>query len=150
MKLLKNPLFPSLLTDRWMPEFFDNERFFDSDWMKSITVPSVNIRETEKEFFVELAAPGLNKKDFKIAVENGMLTVYAGPGISRVRLLQVYDRWGSLVFENRNFAPNDPSAGWDGSLGAQPFSSGVFVWYAELEGVDGRVLIFNGDVTVTR
>lgn len=77
MKLLKNPLFPSLLTDRWMPEFFDNERFFDSDWMKSITVPSVNIRETEKEFFVELAAPGLNKKDFKIAVENGMLTISA-------------------------------------------------------------------------
>ncbi len=77
MKLLKNPLFPSLLTDRWIPEFFDNERFFDSDWMKSITVPSVNIRETEKEFFVELAAPGLSKKDFKISLENGMLTISA-------------------------------------------------------------------------
>lgn len=77
MKLLKNPLFPSLLTDRWIPEFFDNERFFDSDWMKSITVPSVNIRETEKEFFVELAAPGLTKKDFKISLENGMLTISA-------------------------------------------------------------------------
>lgn len=77
MKLLKNPLFPSMLTDRWIPDFFENERFFDSDWMKSITVPSVNIRETEKEFFVELAAPGLNKKDFKIAIENGMLTISA-------------------------------------------------------------------------
>jgi HSP20 family protein len=77
MKLLKNPLFPSLLTDRWIPDFFENEKFFDSDWMKSLTVPSVNIRETEKEFFVELAAPGLNKKDFKIAIENGMLTISA-------------------------------------------------------------------------
>ena len=77
MKLLKNPLFPSLLTDRWIPDFFENEKFFDSDWMKSITVPSVNIRETDKEFFVELAAPGLNKKDFKIAIENGMLTISA-------------------------------------------------------------------------
>ncbi|MBL7847369.1 MAG: Hsp20/alpha crystallin family protein [Cyclobacteriaceae bacterium] len=77
MKLLKNPLFPSLLTDRWIPEFFENEKFFDSDWMKNVTVPSVNIRETEKEFFVEMAAPGLNKKDFKIAVENGMLTISA-------------------------------------------------------------------------
>ena len=84
------------------------------------------------------------------SLENGALTVYAGPGISRVRLLQVYDRWGSLVFENRNFAPNDPAAGWNGNMGGQPFSPGVFVWYAELEGVDGRVLIFNGDVTVTR
>ena len=77
MKLLKNPLFPSLLTDRWIPDFFENEKFFDSDWMKSVTVPSVNIRETEKEFLVELAAPGLDKKDFKIAIENGMLTISA-------------------------------------------------------------------------
>lgn len=77
MKLLKNPLFPSLLTDRWIPDFFENERFFDSDWLKNVTVPSVNIRETEKEFFVELAAPGLNKKDFKIGIENGMLTISA-------------------------------------------------------------------------
>lgn len=77
MKLLKSPLFPSLLTDRWIPDFFENERFFDSDWMKAFTVPSVNIRETEKEFFVELAAPGLSKKDFKVAIENGMLTISA-------------------------------------------------------------------------
>ena len=76
--------------------------------------------------------------------------MYAGPGIERINLLRVFDRWGSLVFEKRNFAPNDPAAGWDGSLGSQPFRPGVFVWYAELEGKDGRVLIFNGDVTVTR
>ena len=76
MKMLKNnSLFPSLLTDRWIPEFFENEKFFDSDWMKSVTVPSVNIRETEKEFFVELAAPGLTKKDFFVALENGLLTI---------------------------------------------------------------------------
>jgi HSP20 family protein len=77
MKLLKNPLFPSLLTDRWIPNFFENEPFFDSDWMKNVTVPSVNIRETDKEFFVELAAPGLNKKDFTVGIENGMLTISA-------------------------------------------------------------------------
>lgn len=83
MKLLKNPLFPSLLSDRFLPEFFENERFFDSDWMKSMTVPSVNIRETEKEFFVELAVPGLSKKDFKISVENGMLTISAEKKIEK-------------------------------------------------------------------
>lgn len=77
MKLLKNPLFPSLLTDRWIPDFFEGERFFDSDWMKAVTVPAVNIREAEKEFFIEVAAPGLSKKDFKIAIENGMLTISA-------------------------------------------------------------------------
>jgi hypothetical protein len=84
------------------------------------------------------------------APANGVFTLYTGPGIERVKLLRVYDRWGSLVFENRDFAPNDPAAGWDGRLKSQAFSPGVFVWYAELEGKDGRVLQFSGDVTVVR
>jgi len=92
MKLLKNPFFPSVLTDRWIPEFFENERFFDSDWMKSITVPSVNIHETDKEFFVELAAPGLTKKDFKVSIENGMLTISAEKKLEKEEKDKAYTR----------------------------------------------------------
>ena len=93
MKMLKNSsLFPSLLTDRWIPEFFENERFFDSDWMKSVTVPSVNIRETEKEFFVELAAPGLTKKDFTIALENGLLTISAEKKVEKEEIEKNFTR----------------------------------------------------------
>jgi len=35
----------------------------------------VNIRETEKEFLLDVVAPGLNKEDFKISLENNLLTV---------------------------------------------------------------------------
>lgn len=38
-------------------------------------VPSVNVRENSKAFIVELAAPGLNKKDFNIEVNNNVLTI---------------------------------------------------------------------------
>jgi HSP20 family protein len=38
-------------------------------------IPAVNVREKEKEFEIELAAPGLKKSDFKITVENGILTI---------------------------------------------------------------------------
>lgn len=75
MKLLKNPMFPSFLSERWIPDFFESERFFDSDWVKGASMPSVNIREGEKEFIIEMAAPGLTKKDFKISVENRILTI---------------------------------------------------------------------------
>jgi HSP20 family protein len=37
----------------------------------------VNIRETEKEYVLELVAPGLNKEDFSVKVENSLLTISA-------------------------------------------------------------------------
>ena len=80
MKLIKKTNFPSLLNERWMTDFFENDRFFDSDLMKRMAVPpvpAVNILETEKEFVIELAAPGLTKKDFNLEVENGVLTISA-------------------------------------------------------------------------
>ncbi len=40
-------------------------------------MPAVNIRETDKTYEVELAAPGYGKKDFKIEIDNGLLTVSA-------------------------------------------------------------------------
>jgi HSP20 family protein len=78
MTLLKKSNFPSLLNERWMTDFFENGRFFDSDWMKMNAlppVPAVNVIEAEKEFVIELAAPGLTKKDFNLEVENGVLTI---------------------------------------------------------------------------
>jgi HSP20 family protein len=41
----------------------------------SVQAPSVNIIENNKEFKVELAAPGLSKKDFKIEIENRVLSI---------------------------------------------------------------------------
>jgi HSP20 family protein len=39
------------------------------------TLPPVNIWETEKSFTIELMAPGLEKKDFDIQVDNALLTI---------------------------------------------------------------------------
>jgi len=59
-----------------LSDFFDNDRFFDSDLTKR-SVPSVNILEKDKAFEIELAAPGLEKEDFKVTVDNGVLTISA-------------------------------------------------------------------------
>lgn len=63
-------LFPSLM-----------EELFRPDWMggiqngNSMTVPPVNIRETDTTYEVELSAPGKQKEDFNIEVDNGLLTI---------------------------------------------------------------------------
>jgi len=41
------------------------------------TLPAVNIRETEKSYEVEMAAPGMKKEDFKIELDNNVLTIYS-------------------------------------------------------------------------
>lgn len=56
-------------------DFFDDDRFFSSPWLRGQHMPAVNVKETDKSYEVELAAPGFNKKDINIAVDNGLLTV---------------------------------------------------------------------------
>ncbi|WP_236675942.1 Hsp20/alpha crystallin family protein [Chryseolinea lacunae] len=75
MSLIKRSTWPLLGNGSWLSDFFDTEKFFDSDWMKNFSIPAVNVRETDKSFDVEVAAPGLSKKDFKITSENGLLTI---------------------------------------------------------------------------
>jgi HSP20 family protein len=58
------------------------ERFFGRDISDFVgdftgTVPSVNIQETKNEVKLDVAAPGMNKEDFKVTLENNYLTVSA-------------------------------------------------------------------------
>ena len=64
------------------PKFFND--FFDRDWIDfssrnfsdtNTTLPSVNIKESIDGYEVEMAAPGFKKGDFKIELENSMLTI---------------------------------------------------------------------------
>ena len=75
MSLIKRSEWPLLGSGSWLSNFFDNDKFFDSDWMKKLSMPAVNVKETEKAYQLEVAAPGLNKKDFKVTAEGGVLTV---------------------------------------------------------------------------
>ena len=52
-----------------MPDIFND--FFDNSWMEraNYTAPAINVIENEKEYEVELAAPGLAKEDFQIHID---------------------------------------------------------------------------------
>lgn len=67
-----------------------------------------------------------------------------------INSFRIYSRWGELMFEQYNFQPNDPTFGWDGNYREQPLNHAVFVWYAEIEFLDGEVKLFKGDVVLIR
>jgi HSP20 family protein len=68
------PSLPSLLNN-----FLRSGDLFD--WTNSnfsagnSTLPAINVKETENEFAIEVAAPGMQKDDFKINLERGILTI---------------------------------------------------------------------------
>ncbi len=77
MSLIKRnanfPSFPTLFDDLFSRELFNfNNSNFSAT---STTVPSVNIKETDHSYEVEMAAPGMEKKDFHISLEGNMLTI---------------------------------------------------------------------------
>src|SRR4030095_6527998 len=64
--------------------FWDDDDFFNRgmiNWGTSnfsnseTTLPAVNIKETENSYEVEMAAPGMRKEDFKIELDNNVLTI---------------------------------------------------------------------------
>ena len=68
--------------ENYLPSFF--ERFLNndlSDWNltnfsgTNTSLPAVNVKETNDEFVIELAAPGMEKKDFKINFKNNVITI---------------------------------------------------------------------------
>ena len=59
-----------------LSDFF-NEDFFPSYARNTSSLPAVNIREDEKAFYLELAVPGMDKKDLRIEVKDDVLTISA-------------------------------------------------------------------------
>ena len=57
-------------TNNWIPTVFND--FFDTDFMPraNCTAPAINVKETDKAYVVELAAPGMKKEDFNVHIND--------------------------------------------------------------------------------
>ena len=67
------PTVPSFLNDFFGGDLMDwgMSNFAGND----MTLPAVNVSENDKEYTIEVAAPGLNKDDFRVDYQNGKLTI---------------------------------------------------------------------------
>jgi len=66
---------------------------------------------------------------------------------ARIQWLQVYSRWGELMYQGQ---PQQPEQGWDGRFRGREVDNGVYVWMCTLEYPDGHTEHLNGAVTVVR
>ena len=81
---------------------------------------------------------------------NDIFLPFVGSRVARINFFFVYDRWGEPVHQVSDVAPNDLSAGWDGTFRGKLLNTSVFVWTAEVEYIDGTIELFEGDVTMLK
>ncbi len=102
MTLTKREFFPAI--PRLFDDFFTRDFF---DWgtnnysITNTTIPQVNIVESNDDFIVEMAAPGMNKKDFQIELDNETLTISSEKETTNE--LKEGDRYARQEFSYQSF-----------------------------------------------
>jgi len=82
--------------------------------------------------------------------QNDYFTIFAAKDVELIELLQIYDRWGSLIFENRDFQTSDAALGWDGRINGEEAAAGVYLYVTKVRFLNGISELYKGDVTLLR
>ncbi|QEC42242.1 PKD domain-containing protein [Pseudobacter ginsenosidimutans] len=73
-----------------------------------------------------------------------------GSNITRINSMKIFNRWGELLFERRNFAANDPAAGWDGTAKGKPADPDVYIYVIEFICENAAIVPFRGNVMLLK
>ncbi|MFN8116176.1 MAG: Hsp20/alpha crystallin family protein [Bacteroidia bacterium] len=88
--------FPLLFDDAFSKNFFERQN-------RMFNVPAVNIKETDKSFELDLAVPGMDKKDFKIELKDGSITISAKHE-NKVEETNEKERYSKREFSYQSFS----------------------------------------------
>ncbi|MBK9270327.1 MAG: gliding motility-associated C-terminal domain-containing protein [Saprospiraceae bacterium] len=99
------------------------------------------------------------KEEVRVHVPNGFspngdqvndwFYVHGNPELM-IERMEIYDRWGQLVFERNQAEPNRPDHGWDGTHRGQLLVPGVYVYSIKIRKPDGTHLHLHGDLSLIR
>ena len=82
---------------------------------------------------------------------NDQLIVFGKSDVEEIQLFQIFNRWGEMVYEAKDFLPENPDAAWDGTHHNRPLNAQVFAWRMEYKlRSTGEVRVVWGDVSLLR
>ena len=125
----------------------------DSSGCESTTQVTIRVEKNLNIYAPNIITPGNNDGI------NDFFNVWASKGVKNIDLLEIYDRWGNLVYkgvDGVNFHRNDRFSGWNGRLNkhgdkdgsGRPVVSGVYTWRVLVRWLDDSTSNHAGDVTV--
>ncbi|RPD51786.1 PKD domain-containing protein [Paracnuella aquatica] len=84
--------------------------------------------------------------------QNGLNETFSvrGRGVTIVKSMRIFDRWGGVVFQSNNTGFEDRSGAWDGNIGGKKAPVGTYVYVTELICDTGELIVKKGTVTLIR
>lgn len=73
-----------------------------------------------------------------------------GKGISQVKTMKIFNRWGQIVFEKNNFTPNLANDGWNGTSNGEKLPPDVFVYIIEVVCDNQTIIPLKGNISLVR
>ena len=141
------PALADMLCDSCMYQPVSSFRYqvtvLDSNGCRATDERSIVVDRTRQVFIPNVFAPDT-------PADNAVFRIYCGSDVLRVKTFRVYSRWGRAIVEQNDLAPNDPLLGWDGRIDGDKATPAVFVYFAEIEFIDGATEQFRGDITLIR
>ncbi|MFN3939085.1 MAG: gliding motility-associated C-terminal domain-containing protein, partial [Chitinophagales bacterium] len=78
---------------------------------------------------------------------NDYLFAYS-PNLVNIQVMEVFDRWGNIIYRRENLSPTDIALGWNGTINGKKANAGVYAYTMTVEYENGEVKIHAGNVTV--
>jgi gliding motility-associated-like protein len=73
-----------------------------------------------------------------------------GTGLNTIPSMTIFNRYGQIVFQKRDFAANDPAAGWDGTINGKPAPVDVYVYTVDIICDNSTLIPYHGNVALIR
>ena len=81
---------------------------------------------------------------------NDRVRIYSGNDVKFIDYLNIYDRWGNLVFKSENLPKGQYDLEWDGTFNHKSLSIGTYTWICRVEYIDGIIGIHSGSIQVVK
>lgn len=82
---------------------------------------------------------------------NDLFTIFGDADrVIDIAQFQVFDRWGNVVFAEKDFPINNPALGWDGTFRGKVLNSNVFVYQIEVRLQNGETTLLTGDILLVK
>ena len=74
---------------------------------------------------------------------NDFFNIFTGPAVDIVERMEIYDRWGDLIYRGENLEPNQANVGWDGTFRGKQMQPAVFAYAIRVRFIDNVVLLYD-------
>lgn len=104
----------------------------------------IRVNDTRKVYIPNVFSPNGDGVNDRFSI-NGQM-----PNVQSVEYLQVFDRWGNMIYEEKDFLITEQDKGWNGQYKGEALPPASFIYVASIRFLDGQSIIYSGDITLLR